>query len=74
MAKEAQESRMAAGKVYYDATRQLAEGKIADAIAALESGLVSCATRRKFTTHTRSGVFSLSRLSLTGAHLAGTGS
>jgi hypothetical protein len=42
-AKKAQEARMAAGKVYYDATRQLAEGKITDAIAALESGLVSLA-------------------------------
>lgn len=39
-AKKAQESRMAAGKVFFDATRQLAEGKIADAISALESGLV----------------------------------
>lgn len=38
--KKAQESRMAAGKVFFDATRQLAEGKIADAVSALESGLV----------------------------------
>ena len=39
-AKKAQEARMAAGKVYYDATKQLAEGKITDAIAGKYTSLL----------------------------------
>ena len=45
VAKKAQEERMAAGKVYYDATRLLAEGKIAEAIASFESGMECVAAR-----------------------------
>jgi hypothetical protein len=63
-AKQAQESLMAAGKVFFDATRQLAEGKITDAISALESGLVIRLLESR-----RTGAFFLPRLCLTEASL-----